>query len=149
MTKGRTHAGVVAALALVAALTAAAADLPATLVDPYLRVQAALATDTLAGVPEAAKAIESAASPFGIDALPLGSSAKKLSTASSLTDARAAFGDLSTALLEYAAKTKADVPAGIRVAFCPMNSKPWLQKESEIKNPYYGSQMLTCGTFKK
>lgn len=33
--------------------------------------------------------------------------------------------------------------------FCPManNGKGanWLSKESEVKNPYYGSQMLTCG----
>ena len=33
---------------------------------------------------------------------------------------------------------------------CPMynNGKGanWLSKESAIKNPYYGSQMLTCGS---
>lgn len=136
-------------MTLFAAMTAAAAELPTTLVEPYLRVQAALAADKLDGVADAGKAIEGAAVSLGTDAMPLASSAQKLSTAQSLADARAAFGDLSTSLLEYAAKTKADIPAGLRVAFCPMNSKSWLQKESAIKNPYYGSQMLTCGTFKK
>jgi hypothetical protein len=33
--------------------------------------------------------------------------------------------------------------------FCPMANKGkganWLSKESAIKNPYYGSQMLSCG----
>lgn len=33
--------------------------------------------------------------------------------------------------------------------FCPMTNDGkganWLSKESDIKNPYYGSQMLTCG----
>ena len=33
--------------------------------------------------------------------------------------------------------------------FCPMandgKGANWLSKESAIKNPYYGSQMLTCG----
>ena len=33
--------------------------------------------------------------------------------------------------------------------FCPMYNKGkganWLSKDSEIKNPYYGSQMLSCG----
>jgi len=130
-------------------MMAAAAELPRAVIEPYLRVQAVLATDKLAGVPDAAKALESAAASLGSDAMPLAVNAKKLAMAQSLADARAAFGDLSTALLDYAAKTKADVPAGIRVAFCPMNSKSWLQEESEIKNPYYGSQMLTCGTFKK
>ena len=33
--------------------------------------------------------------------------------------------------------------------FCPMandgKGANWLSKENGIKNPYYGSQMLTCG----
>lgn len=33
---------------------------------------------------------------------------------------------------------------------CPMANKGkganWLSKENAIKNPYYGSQMLTCGS---
>ncbi len=41
-------------------------------------------------------------------------------------------------------------PAGvIYYQFCPMANEGkganWLSKESGIKNPYYGSQMLTCG----
>ena len=30
-----------------------------------------------------------------------------------------------------------------------MANKPWLQKDKDIKNPYYGSAMLTCGMIKK
>jgi hypothetical protein len=30
-----------------------------------------------------------------------------------------------------------------------MVSKPWLQKDKDIRNPYYGAAMLTCGSFKK
>ena len=30
-----------------------------------------------------------------------------------------------------------------------MVKKHWLQTDKEIRNPYYGSSMLTCGTFKK
>ncbi|WP_281635229.1 DUF3347 domain-containing protein [Flavobacterium marginilacus] len=29
--------------------------------------------------------------------------------------------------------------------YCPMADANWLSKESAVKNPYYGSQMLTCG----
>ena len=29
--------------------------------------------------------------------------------------------------------------------YCPMQDAKWLSKENAIKNPYYGSQMLTCG----
>ena len=30
-------------------------------------------------------------------------------------------------------------------AYCPMKKAGWLSSESAIKNPYYGSAMLTCG----
>jgi DNA-binding phage protein len=30
-------------------------------------------------------------------------------------------------------------------AYCPMKKANWLSSEKEIKNPYYGSTMLTCG----
>ena len=30
-------------------------------------------------------------------------------------------------------------------AYCPMKKASWLSKEAAIKNPYYGSSMLTCG----
>jgi uncharacterized protein (DUF885 family) len=29
--------------------------------------------------------------------------------------------------------------------YCPMKKSYWLSNESAIKNPYYGSSMLTCG----
>ena len=29
--------------------------------------------------------------------------------------------------------------------YCPMKDANWLSKENAIKNPYYGSQMLSCG----
>jgi hypothetical protein len=30
-----------------------------------------------------------------------------------------------------------------------MADKPWMTKDKEIKNPYYGAAMSTCGSFKK
>lgn len=46
---------------------------------------------------------------------------------------------------------KAAKPAeAVYYQFCPMandgKGAHWLSKESNIKNPYYGSQMLTCGS---
>jgi hypothetical protein len=29
--------------------------------------------------------------------------------------------------------------------YCPMKKAYWLSSEAAIKNPYYGSQMLSCG----
>jgi hypothetical protein len=31
-------------------------------------------------------------------------------------------------------------------AYCPMKKANWLSNEQAIKNPYYGSAMLTCGS---
>ena len=32
--------------------------------------------------------------------------------------------------------------------YCPMKKSSWLSKDKAIKNPYYGSAMLTCGSVK-
>jgi hypothetical protein len=29
--------------------------------------------------------------------------------------------------------------------YCPMKKSNWLSNEKTVKNPYYGSAMLTCG----
>lgn len=138
-----------AAAVMMAASSVFAAELPRALVEPYVKVQQALATDSTTGVADAAKAIEAAAQPLGADAAAIGAGAKKLGAAATIGDARGAFGELSEAIVDYATKTKADLPADLRLAYCPMNNKPWLQTEKDIKNPYYGSAMLTCGNFKK
>jgi hypothetical protein len=33
----------------------------------------------------------------------------------------------------------------IYLAYCPMKKANWLSNDKAIKNPYYGSSMLTCG----
>jgi len=33
--------------------------------------------------------------------------------------------------------------------YCPMKKASWLSNNKAIKNPYYGSAMLTCGSVKK
>jgi hypothetical protein len=125
-----------------------AADLPAALLTPYLEVQSALAADQFAGVAAPAKAIEVAAVALGKDGEKLAASARSLNTAKDIAAARTAFGDLSTELIAYAEKTKSGFRADVKQAYCPMVNKAWLQKDKDIKNPYYGASMLTCGSFK-
>ena len=62
--------------------------------------------------------------------------------------ARVKFGALSEAIDTYASGLKLKMPEGVRVAFCPMAEKPWLQEGSTLNNPYYGKSMLDCGTLK-
>jgi hypothetical protein len=130
------------------ARSASAADLPAALVDPFVHVQTALAADQFDGLAAHAQAIEKAAAALGKDADAIVAGAKKLAAAKDIAAARTAFGDMSTALVSYAEKTKSTFGAGVKLAYCPMADKPWIQKDSEIKNPYYGASMLTCGSFK-
>jgi len=58
------------------------------------------------------------------------------------------FTKLSTAMYEVMKAIKTDYP--VYYDHCPMYNSgkggDWLSKESDIKNPYYGSQMLTCGS---
>ncbi len=35
--------------------------------------------------------------------------------------------------------------APVYVQYCPMKKASWLSAEEEIKNPYYGQEMFTCG----
>jgi hypothetical protein len=127
---------------------AAAAELPASLVDPFVHVQTALAADRIDGLEAHARAIEAAAALLGKDADGIVAGAKKLAAAKDIAAARTAFGEMSTALFAYADKTKATFPAGIKLAYCPMADKSWIQKDKDLKNPYYGAAMLTCGSFK-
>jgi hypothetical protein len=144
----RIHVAGLALGAVLLSASARAADLPSALVDPYLQVQTALAGDQVAGVPSAANAIAAAAAALGKDAEKIVAGARKLAGAKGIEAARTAFGELSVALGDYATKTKSGFGAGVRLAYCPMADKPWLQKDKEIRNPYYGSSMLTCGSFK-
>jgi hypothetical protein len=134
--------------AAVVANTAWAADLPAALVDPYLQVQAALAGDQFGSLGPHAQAIATAAVALGKDAEKIVAGAKKLGEAKDIAAARTAFGELSVALTEYAQATKSGLGPDVKLAYCPMADKPWLQKDKDIKNPYYGAAMLTCGSFK-
>lgn len=118
------------------------------IVASYLEIHAALAADKTEGTAPAAKAIAAEATRMGPAGANIMTAAKSLEQAADLKAARAAFGDLSDAVIA-AAKLDGfkDLP-DVKIAYCPMARKPWLQKDATIKNPYYGSSMLTCGEFK-
>jgi hypothetical protein len=134
---------------VMSAIAAHAAELPSALVQPYLKAQVLLSTDQFKGVPEAAKEVETAAAALGKDAEAMVAGAKKVGVAKTIAEARSAFGSLSEALEAYVKKTNSTLPADIHIAYCPMEDKPWLQKGKAIKNPYYGAQMLDCGSIRK
>ena len=57
------------------------------------------------------------------------------------------FVTLSTAIYKLQKVSKTETP--VYYQFCPMandgKGANWLSKEKPIKNPYYGSQMMSCG----
>ena len=120
----------------------------------YLGVQAALASDSLEGVPAAAKKIAAAAKALSVKAaganardlaaLPqeLATSASALATARDLAAARQAFKELSRPMVQWASLAK---PAGVQVLSCSMAQGKWLQTAQDVRNPYYGASMLRCG----
>ena len=60
------------------------------------------------------------------------------------------FEPASQLMVDFAKKhkaTKSDATTTVITAFCPMAPGRWLQTETTISNPYYGSAMLTCGVF--
>jgi hypothetical protein len=119
-----------------------------TVIDPYLKIGAALASDSIEGVTAGAGEIATAASALGAPAFKIDTAAAQLTGAADLADARAKFGVLSEAIEAYMTNQHLTSPEGVRVAFCPMVLKPWLQQDGDLRNPYYGSQMLTCGSFR-
>jgi len=64
-----------------------------------------------------------------------------------LETARASFKTLSrtmTELIKGAVREEA-VAEGIKIYVCPMENEPWIQKGTELRNPYLGQDMWICG----
>lgn len=78
-----------------------------------------------------------------INALLKGSS--KIADSKDINKQREAFINLSNNMIAIA-KTITLSSSPIYLQYCPMKKASWLSNEVEIRNPYYGKQMLTCGT---
>jgi copper chaperone CopZ len=78
---------------------------------------------------------------------PLIEHSEHISDTKEVSHQRDHFSSLSTIMYELIKVSKLETT--VYYQFCPMakggKGANWLSKESAIKNPYYGSQMLTCG----
>jgi len=127
---------------------AAGSTLSASIVDPYLKIQQALADDKMDGVKANAGQVATASAALGAPAMKIDTTAVQLASAAEIEDAREKFGALSEAIDTYMTGLHLKAPEGVKVAFCPMVQKPWLQADASINNPYYGKSMQTCGSFR-
>jgi HPt (histidine-containing phosphotransfer) domain-containing protein len=126
----------------------AGTEMSRAVIDPYLKIHAALADDSMDGVKANAGNIATAATALGAPAMKIDTTAVQLAAATEIEDARDRFGALSEAIDTYMTGLKLKAPEGVKVAFCPMVQKPWLQVSATIDNPYYGKSMSTCGSFR-
>ena len=117
--------------------------------DNYIRVQGALAQDSLKGVSTAATGMAKAIQGDSMKMLSpkVAQQAETLAKAQDLATARDAFKSLSDSLIQYLKDQ--EVPAGsYYVAYCPMAKASWLQTGKTILNPYMGASMAHCGQIK-
>jgi hypothetical protein len=124
-------------------------DLTRAIVKSYLEIQGHLAADRYEDVKGPAQLLVSQATALGKEGAALAQAASAFAAAGSMVKAREAFGPLSDAVIaRVKADKSSDVAGELRLAYCPMVRKSWLQREEQVRNPYYGSQMLTCGELK-
>jgi hypothetical protein len=126
----------------------AAADPTSSMIDRAVAIQVSLSHDKMDGVSTNATGIATDAGSLGKPGEKIVAGAMALQKSKKIDEAREAFGRMSEALVAYLDAQKEKPGNGVRVAYCPMVRKPWLQKDGAIQNPYYGASMLTCGSFK-
>lgn len=117
-----------------------------SLLPAYFKLQTALADDDLAAAKDALRAMMEVTGHDG--ALP--DFLHRLLGADQLdTLRRPAFDQLSSAMIAALKKEPATLKGTVFQMHCPMvyddRGADWLQATDEVRNPYFGSAMLTCG----
>jgi hypothetical protein len=70
--------------------------------------------------------------------------ASKINKSKDIKTQRKYFAGFSTNMAAVAKTVKLSNQA-VYLQYCPMKKASWLSAEKQIRNPYYGSSMLTCG----
>jgi len=116
-----------------------------SIVDPYLGIQRALSADLVSGVRDRARLIADAAAKLGPEGTAMRTAAEQMVHAADLAGAREAFGRLGDAILVHVKTSGASLDDEVKVAYCPMARKYWLQKGDTVRNPFFGERMSDCG----
>jgi Cu(I)/Ag(I) efflux system membrane fusion protein len=130
-----------------------------SLVQPYLSIQAALASDDLAqaktGAAAFAEAMKGAPKDEDekedVDAF--NTPANQIASAESIADARQAFIELSSEMTSLVSHVGISGKENLYAVKCPMandhKGATWIQSDKTIHNPYFGSKMPKCGSVTK
>jgi Cu(I)/Ag(I) efflux system membrane fusion protein len=117
----------------------------------YLRLSARLASDDFKGAQAAAAKLGDAAGAVsGQQAAQIKAAAGEVAGAADIAAQRAAYERASNALIALIEGTGNPLPRIAYVARCPMafdnRGARWVQDSADIRNPYFGASMLTCGS---
>lgn len=108
----------------------------------YFVVAAALAKDEVPDGGELVRALK-----------PLGIETTGMDAANEIKDMRKAFEQVSDALIAQVSDYGIDQVGSAYVIHCPMvhddSGADWLAPSTEILNPYFGAEMLNCGTLSR
>lgn len=114
-----------------------------SIVSAYIKLNDRLAGDDDAGAKLALTALANATA----TELPTESAALTALADKTIKEKREGLKPISAKLIAYAKQHKGG-EAKVAEAYCPMADASWIQTGATIANPYYGSEMLTCGSFK-
>jgi hypothetical protein len=117
----------------------------------YVHLKDALVASNAADAKKAAEDLQKSLSGIA-ESKSTTDAAKAVSSTSDLNQQRKAFSTLSNEMTTLV-KTSKLSSGTLYIEYCPMaNSNEgafWLSNEKEIKNPYFGDMMLTCGSVKE
>jgi len=113
------------------------------LIEGYLRVQRALASDDVDGAKQAWGKLAG-------ESAHLTQLMGDADLISGIAELRTAFHKLSQHVVSRAQNQESGIQQELRLVHCPMAfdfaGADWLQAEADVRNPYFGTEMLTCGT---
>lgn len=138
-------------------------DRIAAILDAYAAVHEALAADAVDPARAATATIPELVSGAPVDLLgpdearwwggiaaELVSAARDLTDAASIEDARVAFEPLSRSAIRMVRRFGGGGDGPLHVIHCPMafdnRGADWIQPDTEVRNPYFGSAMHGCGS---
>ena len=119
----------------------------------YISIKDALVTDNSDAASKAANEFIKSVSMVDYKVLSEGNldvlrkDASSIAESRSIETQRESFAKLSANMIELAKKFKM-ADTSVFVLYCPMQDASWLSAQKEVKNPFYGSAMLTCGSMK-
>lgn len=116
-------------------------------VNGYLAIQGLLAADKTDGVSSEAAKLEKAVAALGKQDKslePMKAQVKALAGAKDLAAMREAFKPVSASFIQYAQRSYKGARK-LGVYHCGMANGSWVQEGTDVRNPYYGAEMLSCG----